>query len=403
MSEEKISIKDLMLSAGKQLRQDFQEIQSNNPHAAESGAEAEIILKEFLKERLPRRFDIQSGLVVGQDGTISNQTDLIIFDALNSPIYRKGPRVHILPRDNVAVVIEVKSKLNKDQLKDSAKKIASVKKIKATPITKADQPVTFSDMIMTNTLGCVFAFDSYTSLDTLAENLKDINSEYASSLWIDLVVVLDKGYIGFAMQSPFQQIPMGFFGGDCVDSDIAAPFYIHLIKHDAAELTLNHFFFRLMAQLTHFRKKSTIEMSSLLGPEPSQFITIQGYQYNLSNNLVPAQESHMKGKFKNPEIRFNIYEKKKRVFCGQVCLLPWQDGYVITCSVNFDPMVIFEHYFKSLKLVGIVYPPGKEMNIYCSSVLHITEEDFIQLSKLIHKDLITVRDSNDDIPPPIKI
>ena len=127
MDEEKILLKDLIQSAGKQLRQDFEEIKNNNPHAAESGAEAELILKTFLKDRLPRRFDIESGLVVGPGGAVRSQTDLIIFDALNSPVYRKGPKVHILPRDNVAVVIEVKSKVNKDQLRDAAKKIASVK------------------------------------------------------------------------------------------------------------------------------------------------------------------------------------------------------------------------------------------------------------------------------------
>ena len=66
--------------------------------------------------------------------------------------------MQILPRDNVPAVIEVKSKLNKDELQDAAAKIAGVKKIKATPICGADQPVTFSDIITTDILGCVFAF-----------------------------------------------------------------------------------------------------------------------------------------------------------------------------------------------------------------------------------------------------
>jgi hypothetical protein len=84
--------------------------------------------------------------------------------------------LQILPRDNDAAVIEVKSKLNKDQLTDAAEKIASVKSIKPSPIGGADQPVTFSNLINSGTLGCVFAFDSYTTLETLAENLGEINS-----------------------------------------------------------------------------------------------------------------------------------------------------------------------------------------------------------------------------------
>lgn len=403
MDEEKILLKDLIQSAAKQLRQDFEEIQNNNPHAAESGAEAELILKAFLKDRLPRRFDIETGLVVGQDGTVSRQTDLIIFDALNSPVYRKGPKIHILPRDNVAAVIEVKSKLNKDQLKDAAKKIASVKTLRPTPITNIDQPVTFSDMIMTNTLGCVFAFDSYTSLVALADNLKEINSDYDSSDWIDLVVVLDKGYIGYAIQLPFEQHFPGWFGGACVDDFPLPPYYIHLVKHESGGLTLNHFFVKLMAHLTFFRKRSSIDFGSVLGPDPNELMTIQGYQYNLNRKLVPAEESHQAGKFRIPRIRFNIYSKKDGMFQGQVCYLPWQDGAVIMCSALFDPRLVFQHYFKSLKLKGIILPAGMKQNMWFSSVLPISEHDFIKFSETIHADLITVRDSNDDNPPPFKL
>jgi hypothetical protein len=164
MSDDELTPRELLQAAARQLRQDFEEIRQSNPHAGESGAEAEIRLATFLRERIPRRFDVQSGVVLGSSGAVSRQTDLIIYDALNSPVYRKGPRVHIVPRDNVAAVIEVKSKLNKEELADAATKIASVKAMRPSPISEADQPVTFSSMIMANTLGCVFAYDSYTSL-----------------------------------------------------------------------------------------------------------------------------------------------------------------------------------------------------------------------------------------------
>lgn len=402
MNEEKILLKDLIQSASIQLRQEFEEIQKNNPHAAESGAEAELILKTFLKDRLPRRFDIESGFVVGLDGTVSRQTDLMIFDALNSPIYRKGPKAHILPRDNVAAVIEVKSKINKEELKDAARKIASVKKIKPSPITNVDQPVTFSDMIMTSTLGCVFAYDSYTSLETLADNLKEINSEYESSDWIDLVVVLDKGYLGYAIQMPFAQHFPGWFGGACVEDFPIPPYYVQLSKHESGNLTLNHFFMRLMAHLTFFRKRSSIDFASILGADLKEVMAIQGYQYDLTGKLIPVEESHQAGKFVNPRIRFNIYSKKDKILKGQVCLLPWQDGAVIMCSTSFHPQIIFRHYFNSLSLKGIFLPSGLE-NMWVSSVAPISEEDFVRLSKAIHKDLITVRDSNDDNPPPVKL
>ena len=214
------------------MREDFAEIQKNNPHAAERGSEAEEILRQFLRKKLPRRFDVGSGIVIGRENQISRQTDVIIYDAMNSPVYRTGFRLQILPRDNVACVIEVKSKLNKDELKDAALKIAGVKQIKATPVCGADQPVTFSDIITTDLLGCVFAFDSYTSMETLAENLKEINSARDASLWIDLVVVLDKGFTGYALQPIFQKDLIGWMAGSLGDDAMVPPLYVHLVESE---------------------------------------------------------------------------------------------------------------------------------------------------------------------------
>lgn len=399
----KITLKELIQSAGKQLRTEFEELKKSNPHFAERGAEAEIILKTILKDRLPRRFDIETGFIVGADGSVSKQTDLIIFDAINSPIYRKGPRVYILPRDNVAAVIEVKTKLSKNELKDAAEKIASVKRIKPSPITSVDQPVTFSELITTNTLGCVFAYDSYTSLDSLAENLREINSEFDSSEWIDFVMVLDKGFIGYIIQQPFGKSFPGWFAGPAGDEFALPPYYVHLAKQESGSLTLNHFFVRLMAQLTFFRKRSSVAFASILGPEPSEIMSIQGYQYNLARQLVPAEESHYAEKFKNPHIRFNIYSKRDGVFMGQVCYLKWQDGAVITCSTRFDHRIVFGHFFSCLKLDGIVLPAGGGANISLSSVHPISEEDFIRCAESFNGNFMVNRDSNDDVPPPFKI
>jgi hypothetical protein len=208
-----MNIQELISQAGKRLRAEFENIKNSNPHFAERGAEAEIILSDFLNQHLPKRFAAGSGLVVDSKNSISSQTDVIIYDAENSPIYRKGDRVLILPNDNVSAVIEVKSNLSKQELEDAASKIASVKRLEKSPITDIDQPVTFSPLITTKTLGIVFAYESSTSLETLAENLRDINRDVPSDQWIDLVVILDKGVIGYLVQLPFSQELPGWFGG----------------------------------------------------------------------------------------------------------------------------------------------------------------------------------------------
>jgi uncharacterized protein (DUF2147 family) len=129
----------------------------------------------------------------------------------------------------------------------------------------------------------------------------------------------------------------------------------------------------------------------------------RGYQYNLKRQLVPVGASHRQDQFKNPKIRFNLYGKGDRTFRGQVSLLPWQDGATIICSVLFDPRQIFAHYFTSLKVKGIVLRGSLSRNIWFSSILPIKEDDFIKYSENVHPELMSVRDSEDDNPPPVKI
>lgn len=403
MASDELTPREILQAAAEQLRQDFEEIRKCNPHAGEGGAEAELILAQFLRERIPKRFDVQSGVVLGTNGAVSKQTDLIVYDALNSPVYRKGSRIHILPRDNVAAVIEVKSKLNKKELADAAVKIASVKAMRPSPISELDQPATSNRMIMANTLGVVFAYESYTSMDALAENLREINEQYDSKEWIDLVVVLGKGILSYAVQIPFGRNFQGWFGGPTDDEFLVSAIYVHLTKNEDKSLVLNHFYLKLISHLAFFRNRTTLDFDGLLGREEKQIMTIQGYQYDLKRKLVPVEKSHESANFQNPKIRFNLYSKRDRNFLGQVCYLPWQDGAVITCSVTFSHQVVFQHYFTVLKQKAKFMRSGGNYNMWLSSVVSVTENEFILASTSINPEIISVRGTDSDDPPTIRL
>jgi len=92
-----MNIQELISQAGKHLRDEFEVIKNTNPHYAERGSETEKILKDFLNDHLPKRFAAGSGFIIDQQNNISRQTDVIIYDALNSSIYRCGPNSLILP------------------------------------------------------------------------------------------------------------------------------------------------------------------------------------------------------------------------------------------------------------------------------------------------------------------
>lgn len=384
-----MNIQELISQTGKHLRNEFENIKNSNPHFAERGAEAEIILQDFLNSHLPQRFAAASGIIIDHQNSISSQTDVIIYDAINSPIYRKGERVLILPNDNVASAIEVKSSLSKKELQDAAEKIASVKKLRKTPITNVDQPVTFSSLITTRTLGVVFAYDSKTSLETLAENLCEINVGIPSDHWIDLVVVLDKGIIGYMLQFPFSQNLPGWFAGAATKDFPVFPIYIHLVKEDLAELTLNRFFVNLTAHLTFYRKRAAIPFDSIMGKQKFQCMTLQGYQYNLKRKLVPAEEAHREGKLLKSLIKFNLYTTKDGKFVGQIAWMPWQDGAALSYSGRIGPPTIFfRPYFRATKTQVTFMQGMEDANVWLSSVIPLTKEKFINISENLKGEIV---------------
>ena len=117
----KTARQEIFAQASKKLRQDFEEL-STVPHSALKGQEAEDIVRKFLKAHIPTRFDVGSDNV----DNISRQTDIIIYDALHCPKYRASETAAIIPSDNVAAVIEVKSALDKSSMEDAFVKIRDV-------------------------------------------------------------------------------------------------------------------------------------------------------------------------------------------------------------------------------------------------------------------------------------
>ena len=119
------TIASLFADAAKVLRAELEFIRQSNPHPGEKGAEVEEILKKFLNNHLPQRFRASSGIVLDEGNRLSWQTDIIVYDALASAVYRAADRLQIVSASVTAAVVEVKSALTKEELADAYVKIAS--------------------------------------------------------------------------------------------------------------------------------------------------------------------------------------------------------------------------------------------------------------------------------------
>ncbi|KPW40964.1 hypothetical protein ALP45_00051 [Pseudomonas coronafaciens pv. atropurpurea] len=87
-------------------------------HNPTTGALAEAVLRDFLKDHLPRGVSVEEGFIISSEGWLSKQCDIIIYDSHRyAPFYRAGQLV-VVPVESVLAVIEVKTSINKTRFND---------------------------------------------------------------------------------------------------------------------------------------------------------------------------------------------------------------------------------------------------------------------------------------------
>lgn len=89
------------------------------PHYGERGRIAEEIIKNVLIKILPKRFSVGTGVIFSADGHVSAQTDIVIYDNFNnSPLLSEFGSC-VFPVETVYATVEVKSVLDKRELRKS--------------------------------------------------------------------------------------------------------------------------------------------------------------------------------------------------------------------------------------------------------------------------------------------
>lgn len=128
-SGDALDTRSLFQNIAKGMHLDFQK-SAQVLHSGSKGTVRENVLKQFLEEgRLPERYAIGSGEVVGRVKDTSRQCDLLIYDRDNGVKLLFDRDVQVYPIDCVYGVIEVKSSLSKAELIDSLEKIRTLKEM----------------------------------------------------------------------------------------------------------------------------------------------------------------------------------------------------------------------------------------------------------------------------------
>lgn len=192
---QKLTRSDIFAQAARLMRANFESL-TVVPHNATKGQEAEEIIRQFLNGHLPKRFTASAGFITDPLGAVSNQTDVIIYDSHNCPVYRASETAGIFPSNNVAVVVEVKSRLNGEAIRDAASKIAKIKSL-----TKS-KPQELPFHVAAQTMGVLFAFASDLTLPKVMEHYISTIAENGLGRHIDFIVVLDRGLVTLCSKFP---------------------------------------------------------------------------------------------------------------------------------------------------------------------------------------------------------
>ncbi len=346
VKSEDFSIANLFRQASVKMRADFDEIKRTVPHAGTRGGEAEDILRRFLNTHLPGRFAATDGFMVDPKNQISHQADILVYDKITSPVYRAGSGL-ILPTDNVAALIEVKSVLDKAELTDAVKKIAAAHRLERSAVGPGDEPVHMHPLVTSSLLGIMFAYEARTSLASLAENLVELNATIDSDLWTHTVVVLNQGLITYCLQFPMStNIPGIFMPPTSRETHKLLPCYVLLMLVKDPDFALSRFYTILTSQLIVFRRTTRLPFSQVLEGAADEAMNIKGYWYTTKRKLAPVAETHIA---KNPGLLEEV------IICdatgqplGQLGWQPWADGHIYICH-NWrvgPPPEVLEAYFR---------------------------------------------------------
>lgn len=184
-------------SIARRLKDEFETTTATLSHQGVKGGLRESVLKDSLRDLIPQKYEIGSGIVIDANNSQSRQQDFIIFDGLSSPVFLRNESSVVLPVECVSAITEIKSRLSKRTLEQAVINIASVKSLKKTlfrPLGSEGFPSNFI-------YGSIFAYSCDMDVMNLKRHFDSLNLSLPYEHRISTICVLDRGCIITANKS----------------------------------------------------------------------------------------------------------------------------------------------------------------------------------------------------------
>lgn len=167
-------------------------------HQGEKGRNNEFVLRQFLEQHLPKRYTISTGKVLSADGQESGQIDLLVHDRLNSPELVESRAWRLVPIETVYAVIAVKTTLDRGELANAMKSVASVRKLPRTAalVRQDDREASIPEQHVLRPRGFIFGFrTSWATAEGADTAFRELLGDVDDNLRPNAVCILDQCFI----------------------------------------------------------------------------------------------------------------------------------------------------------------------------------------------------------------
>lgn len=187
-------------------------------HSGEFGRAREEIVREFLRQQLPKRFAVSTGFVIDVHGSVSQQADIVVYDAQECPVFASAGGVSFFPCEGVVCAGQVKSRINSKQEYHAA--LANLQSIKSLDRSASGSNVTLRtgdpieqhkdhlDQIFTFVFVIEHCLKERALMLALLEHLGN-NERF---LWPNITYVFDKYFATLGCHGGICPNPMDAFG-----------------------------------------------------------------------------------------------------------------------------------------------------------------------------------------------
>lgn len=332
------------------------------------------ILNRALGGVLGWPFKTTSGYVVDRDGDRTENFASVIYAASESAAAADPDAI---PAAAAAAVIDACESMDLERFRAAYQRIAQAKRLKKSPA-----PFLQGIPITTVTLGVIFALRSALPLEAFAEELDRLNTLTPNQQWPDMVVVASTGAVHYAVQFPGESLTADFLPpAEGALANFTPPMYVVIVMRPTGTHTFNKMVAFVVAHLAIFSPGAKLPAwAQILEGVPQQAVTISGYQYNLSGDLLPVPRQFYNDRYL-PPLPVRIEDQKGNLL-STLQFVPWQDGgtLLLRGKLPLDGLLVFLDK-EALERAGVVKRPDAQI----SYVLPITQAHFREMLTRIQR------------------